>query len=110
MYTAGCGGGYGTNVSTAALGKAEAGGPTYGIADLSKILFGSGGGAGGYETDPNPSQPCGNGGAGGGIIFIGANSIVVNSGGSIRSNGANAYVGGGGSGGSIRIETNTLSA
>jgi flagellin-like protein len=48
-------------------------GEVYGVADLTKIFFGSGGGGQWNGNDPNPSD----GGDGGGIIIIYANLIVA---------------------------------
>lgn len=67
-------------------GNGGAGG-SYGVADLSKLMFGSGGG-----------------GAAGGIIFINANAITVT--GTIQSNGVGSS--GGGAGGSIQLSGGTL--
>lgn len=88
-------------------------GSTYGVADLSLLHLGSGGGAGGSDigldgSDCHTGSP---GGAGGGIIYINAASLTVT--GSIVSNGANGIQdrasGGAGSGGAIRLSAGTLS-
>lgn len=102
--------------SSHTYGGNAGGGGTYGVADLSKLMFGSGGGAGGdgevnaavyYQSSP--------GGAGGGIVFISANTItnsgVINSNGEVGGNSvANSVPGGsgGGAGGSVKIEGNSV--
>jgi hypothetical protein len=89
------------------------GGGTYGVGILDNIYFGSGGGSGGPY-----SPPYGTGGSGGGIVFISARNIEVNSGGIIEINGGdgetapagnNSGGGGGGAGGSLFINTYNLS-
>jgi hypothetical protein len=99
----------------------------YGDPDLATLFFGSGGGAGSnsYNSGNPPfhTQPAGfgNGGAGGGIIFISANQlanqgmIIADGGpgtsGTLTSPNGNECLniygggGGGGAGGSIRIST-----
>lgn len=86
-------------------------GSIYGQLDLTAKYLGSGGGVG---TDNCP------GGAGGGAIYLKANTFTLNSGGSVEANGANGYnnntlntafacrSGGGGSGGAIRIEATNV--
>ena len=116
--TSGAGGkGYGYKDSQGAGGG---GGGTYGSATLSKLYFGSGGGAGACAKYGGSSRA---GGKGGGIIYIMAQSIAVN--GYIKSMGqkganhsdwyANSHTenfsggGGGGAGGSIKIVANSAS-
>jgi site-specific recombinase XerD len=128
--SAGSGGGYGTfgyagnaltkgtdgGTNTSGNGGANyngasgGGGGTYGVADLSKLFLGSGGGGGGSWTD----YRSGDGGKGGGIVYVAANTITVN--GTVSSDGANgsnaAYSnrgsGGGGSGGSVKLFGSTV--
>ena len=100
-------------------GGGGGGGGTYGVADLSKLMFGAGGGAGGAgEYDNTAWQNGGNGGNGGGIVYISANNITVN--GALRADGNNgtggnvtqdggAGSGGGGAGGSVKVVGNTVS-
>ena len=100
-------------------GGGGGGGGTYGLADLSKLMFGAGGGAGGAgEYDNTAWQNGGNGGNGGGIVYISANNITVN--GALRADGNNgtggnvtqdggAGSGGGGAGGSVKVVGNTVS-
>ncbi len=109
----GGGGGYGT---TGAIGEGTSspavggdGGLTSGTADLSRILFGSGGGAGGAHDVGVP----GPGGIGGGVIYVNAGALRVTGG--IVSSGGDGSIGtgwggggGAGSGGSVLINvTNT---
>jgi len=103
----GAGGGHGTAGGNATAG---AGGAAYGVADLSNMEHGSGGGracsGGWYAAD----------GDGGGSIFVIAQTITISTGG-ITSNG-NAYDaystqggvmnGGGGSGGSVLIHAGSV--
>ncbi len=91
-------------------GSGGGGGGMYGDTALSDIFLGSGGGAGG---DSNEGGAGADGGNGGGIVFIGANTVTVTSTGSITSTGASGSAGGGattpggaggaGSGGSVLI-------
>ena len=102
-------------------------GITYGQANLSdRMLFGSGGGGGGdgYNNSVwgQTNTYNGVGGNGGGITFIGANTLTVNSTGKIDSNGDSGTQGwsqnsatwitggsgGGGAGGSVALFGNTL--
>ena len=82
------------------------GGGLYGVADLSKLMLGSGGGGGGGSA--NGSTVGENGGNGGGILVISTNSLTTSAG-SIVSQGAlggqttNGGNGGSGSGGSIKL-------
>ena len=83
-------------------GGGGGGGGSYGTADLSRLMFGSGGGRGGRHDGYSP----GIGGNGGGVLFITTNAI--NCDGTISSNGGNGgtgstYSGGGGgaAGGSL---------
>ena len=84
-------------------GGGAGGGGMYGTANLSKLFFGSGGGRGQRAA-----------GAGGGIVYIHANTINVN--GNVRSQGASGTAGGvpegaggGGAGGSVFLKSTTLS-
>jgi len=88
------------------------GGSIYGVANLSKLFFGSGGGSSAY-TDSTPE-----GGYGAGIIFISAKTLTVT--GAIRAQGSAGQAagqgtgdlgsagGGGGAGGSILIKGTTI--
>jgi EGF domain len=80
----GGGGGYGTNGT--AFTVCTSPGVTYGTADLSKLFFGSGGGAGGTDNTFGDNPQGAAGGNGGGIVFIHAAGAVT---GSIRSIGGN---------------------
>jgi hypothetical protein len=87
------------------------GGLSYGTNDLSRVYFGSGSGAGGGScSDGHTPQP---GKIGGGIVMLFANTITVQSGGSISSRGgdgdqnSNRAAAGGGAGGSILIKAKT---
>jgi len=90
------------------------GGNTYGINDLSKIYLGSGGGSGGSTYVPASGS---DGGAGGGIIIVMAKRIVL-AGGiyALGGDGQTGHLGacgdvapgGGGSGGSIYVKTDSL--
>ncbi len=110
----GGGGGYGSPglkyVPNQGSAAADPGG-AYGLGDLSQIFLGSGGGGGGSAPGNSGAQG-GTGGAGGGAIIIFGR--IINSSGSIVSNGQNGgnafhiptYEeggGGGGSGGSIKL-------
>ena len=86
------------------------GGGTYGYPQLDRIFMGSGGGMASDEHDIN--QP--GGGWGGGIIMIAAQTIDFQ--GTLSAKGQDkpttpesGYYGGAGSGGSIRVEGNTVS-
>jgi hypothetical protein len=93
------------------------GGGTYGLSDLSlRLYLGSSGGAGGGLTISHLSFINGaNGGNGGGIVYVSANTININSTGSIKSDGikgddspsvncSGASAGGaGGTGGSVAL-------
>ncbi|MDP3014516.1 MAG: hypothetical protein Q8M92_09755, partial [Candidatus Subteraquimicrobiales bacterium] len=116
----GGGGGYGTMGSNGggpvSTGVVGAGGNSYGSSDLSKLYFGSGGGAGSHDIDANDGSG-GAGGRAGGIIYISANTLSISGSLTARgNNGANAVTGtgnetaggGGGSGGSIKLVGNTL--
>ncbi len=94
-------------------GAGGGGGGLYGVADLTKLLLGSGGGGGGDSNEASGNgQP---GGDGGGIVFIAANAVTVS--GSILSAGQDGSSpgntsdpyggGGGGAGGSIMIQANS---
>jgi hypothetical protein len=101
----GAGGGHGTSGGDGAHGPNPqspmtlgTGGPAYGVANLEKIFFGSGGGAS-YVS----------GRTGGGIIIISAGRINISGTGSITANGYNASsYGGGGAGGSIYLQADVL--
>jgi hypothetical protein len=100
----GAGGGYGT---AGVLAPNTSGGDTYGVADLSKIFPGSGGGSGTFGVWIQ------HGGDGGGIILVSANVVTITTGG-MRAKGENGggpdqQNGGGGSGGSILIHGGTIS-
>jgi hypothetical protein len=90
--------------------KPGEGGAIYGLANLSKIYLGSGGGGGYLDSDAGANSYGGAGGAGGGIILISA--LKANIQGLIRANGLDGETGvhygpaspgggGGGAGGSI---------
>jgi RHS repeat-associated protein len=100
----GGGGGYATNGQD---GTGH-GGLTYGRTDLSQLFPGGGGGQGGgcKRCDDQSNTP---GGEGGGILWIAAQTISFS--GSLTANGSSApsdSKGGGGAGGSIRIEGATI--
>lgn len=126
----GGGGGYGSN--GAASGDpicGGLGGATYGDPVLAQLFLGSGGGSGGTDDTLSDNPPGGFGGAGGGIIFLKSDNAVSGTG-AIRSEGtigqgdigincagamSNTSAcwdfsgpGGGGSGGSIRIEASSV--
>lgn len=106
-------GGAGTSSSDAGGGG---GGGTYGVANLSKLYFGSGGGGGGGTWAGSAG---GNGGVGGGIVLVHGNTITtsglgISSVGYSGTNGAGSGLyfsggGGAGSGGSVKIVGNTVS-
>ncbi|MCE1248227.1 MAG: hypothetical protein LWY06_16425 [Firmicutes bacterium] len=101
-YYAG-GGGYGT----AGENGDSQGGETYGSRTLDVLYRGSGGG--GAYVSPIYIK----GGNGGGIIFISANSIVIQGNGIIEANGmdgSEVTYGAGGSGGSIYLRANNIEA
>jgi hypothetical protein len=85
-------------------------GGTYGIAELTSIYLGSGGGGGGSDNVPIATD----GAAGGGILMIVANFLVVQ--GTVTADGAGSVssgsewsgTGGGGSGGSIYVAASTV--
>lgn len=109
----GCGGGAGyatagTNGGTGRYGYRGYGGGVYGVADLSKIYFGSGGG-GSANVDAGSGA---SGGNGGGIIMIyGGSAVSVT--GAITANGGDGTTGLNGhsaaSGGSIYLNGVTVS-
>ena len=93
------------------------GGGTYGSASLADLFFGSAGGGGGAGR-PSSQVGCGvetggDGGDGGGIVFIGSDTLTVT--GAITSTGLGGPAGGGsfygsggsGAGGSIKIEASS---
>ncbi len=95
--------------------------PTYGNPDLTKLYFGSAGGAGGtgYLSPSGWVYDGGTGGDGGGIVYLAANSIVVSGtitangvpGGSVADLGGTDITpggGGGGAGGSVKLSANTV--
>ncbi|WP_146650510.1 calcium-binding EGF-like domain-containing protein [Labilithrix luteola] len=81
----GAGGGYGT-AGTATYDGCAYPGATYGTADLSKLFFGAGGGAGGTDNTFGDNPYGGYGGNGGGIVFIQTAGAAT---GSLRSTGGN---------------------
>ncbi|RLA00505.1 MAG: hypothetical protein DRQ47_09415, partial [Gammaproteobacteria bacterium] len=95
----GSGGGYGTAGEDGDDGSV--GGTDYGVANLSKLFLGSGGGSGDYNTWMQT------GGDGGGIIFVSAYTITITTGGLTakggKGGGPDTQNGGGGSGGSIMV-------
>jgi hypothetical protein len=102
-------GGTGGTNSAASAG----GGGLYGSANLSHLLFGSGGGSGAAHN----YVLGGVGGTGGGIIFVSANAVNVE--GQIKANGSDGTAGsdsvvygggGGGAGGSVYIKAPTITA
>jgi hypothetical protein len=125
MLCAWASGGGGGNGGYGNAGSGSNHGNSYGITNLtSKLFLGSGGGGGGGAYSMCYQGACtgawaagGNGGNAGGIIYISSNTITVNSGNAISSNGSNgtsgtnqinctrAYGGGGGggAGGSIAV-------
>jgi RHS repeat-associated protein len=118
----GGGGGHGTNGGMSTDSDKDApGGDAYGNTILNPVFLGAGGGTGGNVTQPNPdnltpaptSQPGGVGGTGGGIVL--AIAQTFNYSGSIQSKGVfgdavanGTSYGGGGAGGSIRLETHEI--
>jgi hypothetical protein len=94
----GSGAGYGTAGIAA---PSAAGGIAYGVADLSKMMHASGGGAGQYSSWTQV------GGDGGGIVFIMALTITISSGyigaKGLKGGGPDMQNGGGGSGGSVLL-------
>lgn len=84
-----------------------------GVASLSDFAFGPGGGGSAWAACNGAGIPFP--GAGGGIIIIDANSIVVNSGGSVNAGGADGVINAGvdygaaGAGGSIYLRGNSVS-
>ncbi|WKZ38421.1 MAG: RHS repeat-associated core domain-containing protein [Anaerolineales bacterium] len=118
QWATGGGAGYGT------AGVGSLGGSVYGNPQLNKFFNGSGGGTGGtypdtgYYCGPGGKKKCtlwypsgASGGRGGGMIFIAGEQIDFQ--GTLTANGlngnwANHIYGGGGSGGSIRIEGGTV--
>ena len=112
----GAGGGHSTvGLNGYGSGKGYAGNTWGTTPDLSIAGFGGSGGAGGNYNNPNRA---GHGGAGGGLIMIMANSITVDSGGSISAKGGNggngnpggdAGGGGGGAGGSVLLRAGIIS-
>ena len=109
----GGGGGYGSSGDNGLSGANYGyGGTAYGQTDLSKLFFGSGGGAGSYNNYS------GRGGNGGGIVILFANTLSIS--GTLTSSGEQApsmipggghtadIVGGSGAGGSILIKSKTV--
>ncbi len=105
------------------------GGPAYGT--MNHLAFGAGGGSGGNDDALHDNPAGGAGGAGGGIVSIRAPSIEIQTGGSISARGAAGIgdapgcdgsgtsadpnpcydfsgPGGGGAGGTVRLDTNQL--
>jgi RHS repeat-associated protein len=102
----GSGGGYGSP------GTGAHGGFSYGNIYLNKLYLGSGGGGGDCYNSGDTHLSGGNGGNGGGIVYIIADHVSIE--GTVSSNGLNGGVhdyntsGGGGSGGSVKLEGNTI--
>jgi hypothetical protein len=94
-------------------GGAGGGAGNYGVANLTKLYFGSGGGGGGGGSASNIWYTGSNGGTGGGIINIVANTITVtggitSTGGTSGTTNSRASCGGGGAGGSVRLVGGTV--
>ncbi|MCL4363703.1 site-specific integrase [Patescibacteria group bacterium] len=123
----GGGGAYGTNGAAGTRSGSNCGTPGYagtyyptgGNSTLNKLYFGSGGGGGSYGYNGGWNQTGGNGGTGGGIVYISANIITVSGyigsdggGGGAGSGGSSTAIpsggGGGGAGGSILLQGNTV--
>jgi MYXO-CTERM domain-containing protein len=92
---------------------AGAGGSAYGDDSLARVFFGSGGGSGALDHDGSPTGESGAGGAGGGIVYVRADSFAFTGsvsadgedGGAAWGNGGNETGGGGGgSGGSLYLD------
>jgi RHS repeat-associated protein len=114
LGNAGGGGGHATNgVDSTLAHDISQGGISYGGAELTRLYFGSGGGGGSeYGADRNDG---GNGGKGGGIVFVAVNQLQYTTDTQVltlRANGASGGTkshtsdGGGGAGGSVRLEVN----
>lgn len=107
----GQGGGGGASGSTGMGAGAGGGGGTYGTETLTSLFLGSGGGGGGgHDNDAVTGYAGRDGGDGGGIVYIAADTITVV--GSVSGNGENGVAAnadggasGGGSGGSIYLAT-----
>jgi RHS repeat-associated protein len=95
----GGGGGYGTAGANGAGSRGGVGGISYGVLNLNTLFYGSGGG---------PAGDGDSGGPGGGVVFLIGQTINFQ--GTISSNGSNIGWGGGGAGGSVRIEGNAITA
>ena len=89
-------------------------GETYGADDLSRLTFGSGGG--GVVNLGGASGP---GGAGGGLLFISAGSVTLEGAGALTADGGDGdawttgswtYSAGGGAGGSLWVQADTITA
>ena len=83
------------------------GGSSYGDANLSQFIFGSGGGGGNYTVSAS------DGANGGGIVYIITDTLTINgnitSKGGISAQAVGAWTeGGGGGGGPVYLKTNTL--
>jgi len=107
----GTGGGHATD-GTLGGGYSATPGTSAGSADLTTMVFGGGGGSGGRAAGQGGTFY--DGGDGGGAIFIIGTDIVVDSAGTISSNGGDgtdvatqAACGGGGAGGSILLKAQT---
>jgi RHS repeat-associated protein len=98
-------GGYGTQ---GANGLYVSGGNAYGNPELDRLFPGGGGGTGGYCFTCSGTEDGSPGGAGGGILWISAQTINFT--GSLSANGLNGggRGGGAGAGGSIRLEGNDV--
>jgi hypothetical protein len=115
----GGGAGHATNGTTSTDLNGGYGGLSYGQSTLTKLLPGSGGGGAEYWNGHEWSatgNDGGDGGNGGGIVFVAAYQIAFS--GTVSAAGANGdpgregiydMQGGAGSGGSVRIEGNTIS-
>lgn len=120
--TSGGGGGHGSWGNKGTSFCSGSGGGAYGDPALGKLFFGSGGGGGGTDNTLGDNPPGAKGGAGGGIVSIlGATNVYVN--GAIDASGADGEgdvgrcdgasttncwdfsgPGGGGAGGSVKLE------
>jgi hypothetical protein len=116
----GTAGGIGGNNTVCTPSVGGTAGATYGVADLSRVFFGSGGGGGGDDYR-DPSWEGLEGGGGGGIVLVDAASVSVT--GSVSARGVDGFCqngtlclpgggfdgggGGGGAGGSVLIRAAT---
>jgi hypothetical protein len=113
----GAGGSYATaggGGSSSYAGTSGSAGGTFGIADLTHIFMGPGGGGSTDARGCGTTAPTGS--SGGGLILIYANNLILGAAGSISANGAAATadstcagdVGGAGSGGSIYVKSSQM--